>query len=218
MNKRTAATVIVTGSLALLIGSGTASAAWGGPVREDRVPSVVGLARGHVIIRDDLSPAAVSGPISAAVERVAQAPGFNADARRELHASLRTSAATPFSADQLRELRSVEVPSAAAPLSAEKLRELHSAAVPGAQSAIGADARRELHSMGTTAGSAEMQGDRLAEYAEAMNASSTSGTDAQGQRLTAYAEAMQELHAEGARSATAVTDEGDDLSPLRSGR
>ncbi|MGR0318816.1 hypothetical protein [Agromyces sp. ZXT2-3] len=196
MNKRTAATVIVTGSLALLIGGGTASAAWGGPVREDRVPSAVGLARGHVVIRDDLSPAVAQGPISAAVERAASAPEFSADALRELHSATRPSAAVPFSTDAL--------------------RELHSVAVPAAASSFSAEARRELHSQATATSSADLQGTRLSELAEAMRSSSANAATMQGQRLTAHADAMRELHSGAPATESPASD--DDLSPLGSGR
>ncbi|WP_353814528.1 hypothetical protein [Agromyces sp. SYSU T00266] len=170
MNTRTATKVFLTGSLVMLIGGATATAAWGGPVREDRVPSAVGLARGHVIVRDDLSPAA-SGSISSVFEGLGQVQEFGAEARRELHSVVAPSAVAPFTAD----------------------------------------ARRELHSRATATPSAEMQGTRLSEYAEAMRSSSTTSADMQGQRLAAQAEAMRE-------SGSGGVGTDDDLSPLGSGR
>ncbi|GAA1060459.1 hypothetical protein GCM10009573_18860 [Agromyces bracchium] len=182
--------MILTGSLVMLIGGGTASAAWGGPVREDRVPSAVGLARGQVIVRDDLSPAATGESVSSIFEGLGQVQGFSAEARRELHAVTQPSSVTPFSADVR--------------------RELHSVVVPTEQGAISADARRELHSRAAASGSAEMQGTRLSEYAEAMQSSSTTSADMQGQRLSEYADAMRE--------APATESPEADVSPLGSGR
>ncbi|WP_438853584.1 hypothetical protein [Agromyces sp. M3QZ16-3] len=199
MNRRTATTVILTGSLVMLIGGGTASAAWGGPVREDRVPSVVGLARGHVIVRDDLSPAAAGVSVSAIFEGVGQVQGFSADARRELHSVVASSDIARFGADARRELHSVDV--------------LKS------QGAISAEARREFHSRQAANGSADLQGARLSEYAEAMRSSEVTSSDMQGRRLAEYADAMRELRSDPPTTESPEADgTGGDLSPLRSGR
>lgn len=99
MNTKTAAPVLITVSLVVLLsGCAGAAATQGASVRDDLSPAAnaqLGIARGHVIVRDDLSP-------------------IKADALRELKGSVpqaqRTTSA-PFSADAMRELKgSVPVP------------------------------------------------------------------------------------------------------------
>ena len=156
MNTKPAAPVIFTVSLVVLIGGGAGTAAWGGPVQDDRAATtVVGIARGEVVVRDYLSPTKGADPIRAAVEQAApQARSFSADALRELHSqAVAPQSVQGFSADARRELHSqaVETRSDRA-FSADARRELHSQQqTAGSDRAFSADARRELHSQPVTA-------------------------------------------------------------------
>ena len=152
MNTKPAAPVIFTVSLMVLIGGGAGTAAWGGPVQDDRTATtVVGIARGEVVVRDDLSPTRGADPIRAAVEQAApQARSFSADALRELHSqAVAPQAVEGFSADARRELHSqaVETRSDRA-FSADARRELHSQPVTAqpTQGGFSADAIREMKS------------------------------------------------------------------------
>jgi hypothetical protein len=195
MNTKPAAPVIFTVSLVVLIGGGAGTAAWGGPVSDDRSSTqVVGIVRGHVVVRDDLSPLrAFVEPNAGTLEAVVpQSGAFSAEALRELHSQGVAPQAVPeFSADARRELHSQAVaPQAGANLSADAMRELKGSAPQSARE-LSADARRELHpqSAGTTA--ADAQGQRLAAYAEAVAGTERpSASDMQGQRLAAYADAV----------------------------
>ena len=116
MNTRKAAPAIAVLSLVVLMSGCAGAAAQGGQVRDDLSPAgnsaIVGLARGHVIVRDNLSPLAKSAqqePVAQAVPSDAQR-AWSAEARREFHAqtSASSSASTvakPFSAAAMRELK-----------------------------------------------------------------------------------------------------------------
>lgn len=118
MNTRKAAPAIAVLSLVVLLSGCAAAASQGGQLRDDLSPAgnsaIVGLARGHVIVRDNLSPLAQAGQqesIAQAVNSDAQR-AWSAEARREFHATAGTSAsasastvAKPFSAAAMRELK-----------------------------------------------------------------------------------------------------------------
>jgi hypothetical protein len=216
MNTKNAAPVIFTVSLVVLIGGGAGTAAWGGPgpLRDDGGATVVGFARGHVVVKDDLSPIHGSADIlSAATTRTPQTvQGFSNEALRELHSSAPAPQSVPeFSNEALRELHSsAPAPQTANGFTAEVMRELHSQGVaPQSARELSTEVRRELHSGSvaprTTA--AQAQGQRLSEYAEALAASSgPTAAQMQGERLSAYAEALA-----GATPTSESVD--DDLSP-----
>ena len=214
MNTKPAAPVIFTVSLVVLIGGGAGTAAWGGPVSDDRASTqVVGIVRGHVVVRDDLSPIrGLVDPNAGTLERVVpQSGAFSAEALRELHSQGVAPQTVPgFTADARRELHSQPV--AQQPVqgfTADARRELHSQ--PVAQQPVQgftADARRELHSqpVAQQAG-AGMSADAMRELkgsapqsareasAEARRelhpqSAGTTAADAQGQRLAAYADAV----------------------------
>ena len=133
MNRRTAAPVIITVSLVVLMSGCAGAAAQGGQVRDDLRPAgnaaAVGLARGHVIAQDALSPnQVVANRVERAIAESAQsdaARGFSAEARRELHAQS-VQAEPGFSADARRELHSQAVESSTvARWSPDARRELH---------------------------------------------------------------------------------------------
>ena len=134
MNTRTSAPVVITVSLVVLMSGCAGAAAQGGQVRDDLRPAAnaaeVGLARGHVIAQDALTPnQVVADRVERAIQEVAQSdaarafsaearrelhaqsvqaePGFSADARRELHAGqpVTTTTADAFTAAQVRELK-----------------------------------------------------------------------------------------------------------------
>ncbi|MFE5670605.1 hypothetical protein ACFQ58_03250 [Agromyces sp. NPDC056523] len=245
MNTKKAAPVIFTVSLAVLVGGGAGTAAWGGPgpVRDDGGATVVGFAHGHVIVKDDLSPIRGSADIlSTATDRTpqsvtrfsaealremhAQAPvgptvqGLSAEGVREFHAQGPAPYTVPgFGSDAIREMHAgAPAPKTANGLTADALREFHATAqqsvAPQSARELSADARRELHSGSvaprTTA--AEAQGQRLAEYAEAVARSTApSAAEMQGERLSAYADAVAD-----ATPPTEWVD--DDLSPIAGAR
>jgi hypothetical protein len=205
MHTRMAATVAITASLAVLMSGCAGAAALGGQVRDDLRPAanaaVMGLARGHVIVKDDLSPTRLT---EESISRAAQAGAadaaraWSAEARREFHAASPQQAlgTTTWSADALREFHATSPLQAlgATTWSADARREFH-AQQPGAVTSrkFSPEAIRELKAgapVGVTA--AEMQGERLSGYGEAR------------------AEAIREL------KAGAPTDVDDDLSPLGS--
>ena len=116
MNTRTAAPVVLTVSLVVLMSGCAGAAAQGGQVRDDLGPAAnaaeVGLARGHVIVRDDLSQnPVVADRIEQQIAQVVQSDAqraWSAEARREFHAQESASASTvakPFSAAAMRELK-----------------------------------------------------------------------------------------------------------------
>jgi hypothetical protein len=151
MNTKPAAPVIFTVSLMVLIGGGAGTAAWGGPVQDDRAATtVVGIARGEVVVRDYLSPTKGADPIRAAVEQAApQARSLTPEANRELHASaVEPGSARILTPEANRELHASAVePGSARVLTPEANRELHASAVePQSDRAASADVRRELHS------------------------------------------------------------------------
>ena len=111
MNTRTTAPVVITVSLVVLMSGCAGAAAQGGQVRDDLRPAAnaaeVGLARGHVIAQDALTPnQVVADRVERAIQQAAQsdaARAFSAEARRELHAQS-VQAEPGFSADARREL------------------------------------------------------------------------------------------------------------------
>jgi hypothetical protein len=100
MNRKAAAPVILTVSLVVLMTGGAAAAAHGAQVQDDLRPAanaaILGLARGHVILRDDLSPTGGFGPLTAGsiVEPVQSdaTRAWSAEARREFHSEPSVSA------------------------------------------------------------------------------------------------------------------------------
>jgi hypothetical protein len=134
MNTRTAAPVILTVSLVVLMSGCAGAAAQGGQVRDDLGPAAnaaaIGIARGHVIAQEQLSPnQVVADRVERAIEQAAQsdaARAFSADARRELHSqAVQADVAPPFSADARRELHSQPVEQATVRWSPDARRELH---------------------------------------------------------------------------------------------
>jgi hypothetical protein len=114
MNRRTTATLAITASLVVLMSSGAAVAAQAGQVRDDLSPvagmSVIGLARGHVIVRDDLSPTRLTESFGQAVQPDAQR-AWSADARREFHGATaaqhqHAQSSTPWTDEARREFHS----------------------------------------------------------------------------------------------------------------
>jgi hypothetical protein len=154
MHARKAAPVIAIASLVVLMSGCAGAAAQGGQVRDDLSPqanaAALGLARGEVIVREDLSPTRVQNRIAAQrAEQAVQGPReFSADARRELHAQPVQQGPREFSADARRELHSQPVSVQPAPFSADALRELKGSAPVGVSSA-------------------DMQGTRLSAYGQA---------------------------------------------------
>jgi len=133
MNRRTAAPVIITVSLVVLMSGCAGAAAQGGQVRDDLRPAAnaaaVGLARGHVVAQDALTPnQVVANRVERAIAESAlsdSARAFSAEARRELHAQS-VQAEPGFSAEARRELHSQAVESSTVPRwSPDARRELH---------------------------------------------------------------------------------------------
>lgn len=207
MHTRMAATVAITASLAVLMSGCAGAAALGGQVRDDLRPAanaaVMGLARGHVIVRDDLSPTRVENRITAeSVARVIEAQSarsISADARRELHSQPQQSvtAEQPFSAEVWRELKGTAPVTVEQPFSAEAIRELKGSAPVGVSAA-------------------DMQGTRLSAYAEAQAAAGVTAAEMQGERLSAYSEARTDAAIRELKGSAPV-DVHDDLSPLGDG-
>ena len=193
MNTRKAAPVIFTMSVVVLIGGGAGTAALGAPVRDDRSPTIVGFARGHVIVKDDLSPIRNAGGVLG-ITAAAQGTPFSADALRELHSRGPAPQSVPgFSAEVLRELKG-SAPRVESKFTGDVRRELHSTGVaPQSAREISTEARRELHAGAPVpqSAAADVQGWRLAAYAEAAQGSDqTSASEMQGKRLAAYADAL----------------------------
>lgn len=227
MNTRKAASVIIIGSLAVLMSGCAGVAAQGGQVQDYLGPAAnaaeLGLARGHVIVRDDLSPTRVENRRTAesAPRAVEQGPSaWSADARRELHAQqpVRSVAVEqPFSAEVWRELKGVApADTVKQPFSAEVMRELKGSApsVTVEQQPFSAAAIRELKGSAPVAASAaDMQGRRLSAYAEAYAAANVTAAEMQGARLSAYAEARSDA-AKRELKGSAPVEVRDYLSPL----
>jgi len=152
MNTRTAAPLIIISSLAVLL---TGCGGGAGPGGRDG--AAVGLARGHVIVMDDLSPARdqrtslaqqadTARPLSADerrelkgnAPRVAVQP-FSAEVWRELKGNAPSAVAEPFSAEVRRELKGNAPSAVAEPFSAEVWRELKGGAAPGTTSPLSTD-------------------------------------------------------------------------------
>ena len=112
MNARMAAPVILTASLVVLMSGCAGAAAQGGQVRDDLRPAAnaaaMGIARGHVIAQEELTPnQVVADRVERAIEQAAQsdaARAFSADARRELHSQPVEQATVQWSPDARREL------------------------------------------------------------------------------------------------------------------
>ena len=242
MNTKKAAPVIFTVSLAVLVGGGAGTAAWGGPgpVRDDGGATIVGFAHGHVIVKDDLSPIRGSADIlSTDTTRTPQnVQGFSTEALRELHSRGPAPQSVPeFSTEARRELHSsAPAPQSVQRFSSEALREMHaSLQVPRTVNGLTADALRELHSQGVAPKSArELSTDARRELHSGSVAPRTTAAEAQGPRLAAYAEAVSRstrpsaAHMQGERlSAYADAVAGatsqpewvdDDLSPIAGAR
>jgi hypothetical protein len=88
MNRRTTATLAITAALVVLMSGCAGAAAQGGQVHDDLSPiagtAELGLARGHVIVRDDLSPTRHIESLEQAVQPDAQR-AWSTEARREFH-------------------------------------------------------------------------------------------------------------------------------------
>ena len=104
MNTKTAAPVIITASLVVLMSGCAGAAAQGGQVHDDLSPAAnaaIGLAHGHVIVRDDLSPTRGSH-LRQSVELATTS--WSDAARREFHAQPST-VEQAFSFAAMRELK-----------------------------------------------------------------------------------------------------------------
>ena len=226
MNRRKAAPVLVIGSLAVLLSGCAGAAAQGGQVQDNLSPlanaAEVGLARGHVVVREDLTPTRVENRIAAlAAEQAVQEPrGFSADALRELHAQpAQQQSARSYSAEARRELHAQQAQSVTVeqPFSAEVWRELKGIAPATAEQPFSAEAIRELKgSAPVGVSAADMQGTRLSAYAEAQAAASVTAAEMQGARLSAYAEARTDAAIRELKGSAPV-EVNDFLSPLRGG-
>ncbi len=139
MKTRTAAPVLITASLVVLMSGCAGAAAQGGQVSDDLRPAAnaaaVGLARGHVIVRDDISPTPHVRGARSRRERVRAgrrrraglARQFSADARREFHATSPQQAVdvtTAWSADARRELHAGQPGHRRAAVQRRAIREL----------------------------------------------------------------------------------------------
>lgn len=153
MNTRKAAPVIVTMSLVVLMSGCAGAAAQGGQVQDYLRPAAnaaeLGLARGHVIVRDDLSPTRVENRRTAesAPQAVQQPGGFSADALRELHAQqVQQPSARSLSAEARRELHAQPAQSVTVeqPFSGEVWRELKGISPATVEQPFSADVVREL--------------------------------------------------------------------------
>lgn len=202
MNARTAAPVIAIASLVVLMSGCAGVAAQGGQVRDDLRPaanaaSVIGLAKGEVIVRDDLSPTRVENRITASMaEQAVQGPReFSADARRELHSQAVQKGPREFSADARRELHSQAVTVEQAPFSADVVRELKGSTQPDVSAA-------------------DMQGTRLSEYAEAHAVADVTAAEMQGTRLSQYGQARSDAAIRELKGSVPVEVQ-DDISPTQ---
>jgi hypothetical protein len=165
MNTRTATTVAITASLAVLL-SGCAGAAAG-----TREASELGLARGHVVEMEDrpLTPRqqSIDLPVKARAwsreamrEFHGQQPtdlssgtAWSAEARRELKGSAPLTVEQPFTAEVWRELKGAAPDAFAQPFSAEVWRELKGTAPDAVAQPFSAEVWRELKgSTGVSAG------------------------------------------------------------------
>ena len=195
MNRKTAATVIITASLVVLMSGCAGVAAQGGQVYDDLSPAgnaaIMGLARGHVIVRDNLSNEAQRELHAQSPVRQQPVSVWSSDARREFHAqSTSTAVAQGFTPAAIRELKAgAPVGVSAAEMQGERL-----SAYAEAQAASSVSA-------------AEMQGERLSAYAEAQAAVSSSSV-AQGFSPAAIRE----------MKSGAPVQVKDDLSPLNSSK
>lgn len=135
MNTRKAAPVIVTASLVLLMSGCAGAAVHGGQVQDYLGPAAnaaeLGLARGQVIVRDDLSPTRVENRRAAeSAPQAVQQQGpsvWTAEARRELHAQTAT-VEQGFSAAAIRELKGSAPRAVEQSFTAAAIRELKGSA------------------------------------------------------------------------------------------
>lgn len=112
MNTRKAAPLIATASLVVLMSGCAGATAQGARVIDDLRPAAnaaaMGLARGHVIVQDDLSLGVLSAEARRELHAQATQPQsdrtWSAEARRELHAQS-TTTVQPFSTAAIRELK-----------------------------------------------------------------------------------------------------------------
>lgn len=137
MNRRTTATLAITASLVVLMSGCAGVAAQGGQLRDDLSPvagsAELGLARGHVIVRDDLSPNQAKESIEQAVQPDAQR-AWSAEARREFHgataAQQQQQSTTPWTAEARREFHGAtavqQEQASPTPWTDEARREFHS--------------------------------------------------------------------------------------------
>ena len=112
MNTRTAAPLIIISSLAVLL-----TGCGGGAGQGGRDGAAVGLARGHVIVMDDLSPA--RDQRTSLAQQADTARPLSADERRELKGNAPAAVAEPFSAEVWRELKGGAAPGTTSPLSTD---------------------------------------------------------------------------------------------------
>ncbi|RXZ71747.1 hypothetical protein [Agromyces albus] len=200
MNTRKAAPVLLIGSLAVLL-SGCAGAAVERQVNDNLKPlenaAAMGLARGHVIEKDDFS----SQP-------------FSAEVIRELKGSAPTTVEQPFSAEAIRELKGSAPTTVEQPFSAEVWRELKGSAPTTVEQPFSDAARRELKGNAPVAESAaDTQGRRLTAYAEAYAAAGVTAAEMQGARLSEYAEARSDAEKRELKGSAPI-EVNDYLSPL----
>ncbi|MBT2497530.1 hypothetical protein J7E25_00290 [Agromyces sp. ISL-38] len=202
MNRKTAAAAVITASLAVLL-SGCAGAAAQSQVNDDLKPLAnsvaIGLARGRVIVKDDLSP---TRPQTIAQQADASRP-WSADERREFHAQsvLSVTVEQPFSAEVWRELKGTAPATVEHPFSDAAKRELKGTAPATVEHPFSDAAKRELKGSAPVAVSAaDMQGTRLSAFAEAYAA-------------VAVHDDLSPLR-DGTRPAPTPDTVDDDLSPL----
>jgi len=136
MNRRTTATLAVSASLVVLMSGCAGAAAQGGQVHDDLSPiagvAELGLARGHVIVRDDLSPTRHIESLEQAVQPDAQR-GWSAEARREFHGATavqeQQQSTTPWTAEARREFHGAtavpQQPASPSPWTDQARREFH---------------------------------------------------------------------------------------------
>jgi len=223
MNTRTAAPVLITVSLVVLMSGCAGAAAQGGQVHDFLSPegnaAAVGLARGHVIVDDELANL-VAQRVEAAIERAAQPQSqrsMSAEARREFHATAPQQAVgvTPWSAEARREFHATAPQQAvgATAWSADARREFHATAP---QQALGAttwsaDARREFHATAPEAVTSRTLSPEAIRELKAGAPVGVSAAEMQGARLSAYAEAQAAARELNAGAPVEVVDT---LSPI----
>ena len=217
MKTRTAAPVLITASLVVLMSGCAGAAVQGGQVQDFLSPegnaAAFGLARGHVIADQELA-----NRVDSAIEQARQADAaraWSADARREFHAVApeQSIGTTPWTADALREFHAV----APVGVTAADMQGARLSAYAEAQAAAGAVqsqfdsaeiARREAafmreqahRNVGTTETSTQVnEALRLVKQQETRTAA------AQAEAAARSAEALRLVKQEEARSAVSTT-------------